>query len=350
MTGISGVRLDEVGPQVVTITQPGHGFVLPSFGFIPAVYNAVTGDYEGARADDITTAADVFVTRVLDANTFEIQEDAFLCVPSHGLTVGKWYVTSSTVAGDIDPYDAVTGSEAPIQYLAFPVDADNILLRMDPVYTQPFIPQDIAILDEWTMGADPVLSAGEDRILVVGVDWEDQVGSTLINSIEVGGVTGTLLVEQSIISGLQFGASYYYWTDAEIETMVGSTITLNWTAGAPTAFEESTVMLQFVDQVTPIVAVNSDSGTGGTDTLNANVNTVAGGYAFQNCGGGNPGMTFTNQGVGWVRKINSIIASADGVIDDKIITADATPELVEMDIAGSNRHTLVAASFRRRES
>ena len=332
------------------ITQTSHGLTLPAHGFLPLYYNAVTGDYEEAQADEVNTAADVLAVGFPDANTIEFQEGGLLYV-THGLTVGKWYVLSPSTAGGILPYDTVTGSDAKVQYLAFMLDADTVVIRVDPIFIEPFIPQDIEILEDWTQGAQPVtVSAGDDRILLVSVSWEDQSGSTLISAMTVGGQAGTLMAEQTIVSGIQAGTSVYYWNEAEIAAMSGTTLSLTWTSGAPTFFQTASALIENVDQTSPVVAVNSDSGTGGTDTLDADVNTIAGGYALQVVSGGNGGMGFTNNGSGWSRKLNLTITSADGVVDDKLISSSATPENVNMSITGSNRHVMAAGSFRRRES
>lgn len=346
---MTGVRLDELQENMIVVEQTAHGFVLPSYGVIPVYYNNANAQYELANADAISTAADALVVDVLDANNFVIQEGGVLFVEAHGLNVGEWYVLEEGTAGSIWSLTNVTGTDKNVQYLVFPSDADNLILRPDPIFVEDFfIPQDISILEDWAQGGNPTLTAGTNRFLLVAINWEDST-STLVNGISVGGVAGTELVEQSIISGFQHGTSVFYWTDDEIDTMVGSAISITWSAGAPSDFQQSHALLEHVDQTTPVVAVNTDSGTGGTDTLDADVNTVDGGYALLSSGGGNGGMGFTNNGTGWTRKLNLTITSADGVIDDKLITTDATPENVNMSITGSNRHVLAAASLRRQE-
>ena len=348
--GLQGVRVDELDINRIIVTQNGHGFTLPTYGIIPVYYNNANSQFEAANANAISTAADALVTEVIDANNFVIQESGTICVNSHGLNVGEWYVLRSGLAGLIWSLTNVTGVDQNVQYLCFPVDADNIIIRVDPIFVENFfIPQDISVLEDWAQGGSPTLTAGTNRFLIVGVNWEDQTGSTLVSDISVGGVSGTELVEQSIISGIQHGNSMFYWDDDEIDSMVGSAISITWSAGAPTNSQTSHVLLEHVDQNSPIVAVNTDSGTGGTDTLDADVNSVDGGYVVTNAGGGNTGMGFTNNGTGFTRKLNLTITSADGVVDDKLITADATPENVNMSITGSNRHVMSVASLRRQE-
>lgn len=333
-----------------TINQPSHGFVLPSYGILPVYYNSVNSQYELANANDISTAADALIVEIVDASNFIIQEGGILDKPSHGLTVGHWYVLRAGLAGLLFDYASLSGTDVNVQYLVFVLNSSKLILRPDPIFTRDFfVPQDISIVEEWAQGGNPTISAGTNRMLFVCVNWEDQTGTTDISSITVDGTAGTFVDDQTIVSGLQYGCSIYRWDEAQLDAMTGNTLVINWTAGAPEGFQPSYVLLEGVDQTSPVVATNSDSGAAATDTLDADVNSVDGGYVFLSAGGGNTGMGFTNNGTGWARKLDLTISSADGVIDDKIINADATPENVNVGITGSNRHVMVAVSLRRQE-
>ncbi len=335
----------------VTINQTAHGFTLPSYGILPVYYDNNTSQYVEANANSVDTAADALVVEIVDVDNFVIQESGVLNVAAHGLDVGKWHVLQDGVAGQLIAEDAQ--STPRVQYLAYPVNADNILLRPDPIFfREVFVPQDISVLEDWVQGTDPTLTAGTDRLLIVGVTWEDLGTAPFpsVSSIEVGGQTGTLIIEQSVIATFQNASSKWYFTDAQIEAMTNNVITINWNVRTPGDLQTFNAILEGVDQVNPIVQTNSDSGTGGTDTLDADVNALAGGYVTVTCAGGNTGMGFTNNGTGFTRKLNLTLGSADGVVDDKLITADATPENCNITVTGSNRHELLAASFRRRES
>lgn len=331
------------------VSQTAHGFTIPSWGFLPVYYNNVAGEYQRANANDTTTAADVFVVDIIDDDTFEIMENGYL-FGAHGLNVGEWYVLRSGLAGLIIGFTTLTGTDVNVQYLAFPVDANTLILRPDPIFTRDFfIPQDIAILENWIQGSIPTLTAGTDRILIASVIWEDDTG-TQVSNMQIGGQTAQLVTEQSITSGFQNGNSMCYWTDAQIELMTNNTLTINWTSGVPLSFQSASCIIEHVNQATPFNSTNTDSGAGSTDTLDADVNTLAGGYAVASASGGNTGMGFTNNGSGWTRKLDITITSADGVVDDKLISSAATPENVNFSISGSNRHVLIAAAFQRRES
>jgi len=332
------------------INQPSHGFTLPSIGVLPVYYNNVASEYQLAISDSINTGADAMIVEIIDSNNFVIQEGGSIASPAHGLVVGNWYVLSSTVAGELVNYATLSGNNVNVQYLIFVSDVDNLIIRMEPIYTRDFfIPQDISILEDWIQGSMPTLTAGTDRILLAGVVWEDNTG-TLVSDMSIGGESGTLVVEQSIISGFQQATSIYYWTDSQIDLMINNTLTVTWSSGTPIDFQEFGAILEYVDQTTPFNAINTDSGTGSPDIMDADVNTISGGYAIAVGGSGNSGVTFNNNGTGWTRKLNLTISSADGVVDDKLISSDATPENVNFTLIGSNRHTLVAAAFQRRET
>ena len=339
-------EIHNIGPIYKTINQV-NTFTLPSRGFAPMRYNN-SGQLELASTPD--DEADVIAIG-FTGTTITIQEGGILNSPAHGETVGEWLVLDST-AGEVVSFDTLTGTNVSVQYLAIPIDADNILLRVDPLFVRDFfIPQDISINRDWLEGTGTVTApAGTNRLLIMSIIWEDVTGGTnSVSDVQIGGVSGdSKIIEQGILSGIQGGASVFIWKDADIENFVGTAVTVTWTLAAPT-FQVAHVVLDGVDQVNPVVQTNSDSGVGGTDTLDADVNAVDGGYVFLTSMGGNAGMGFTNNGTGFTRKIDYTIASADGVTDDKLITADATPENVNVSITGSNRHVLVSGSLRRQE-
>lgn len=334
------------------ITQTAHGFSIPSNGILPLVYNNTSGLYEAAQADSVESAADVVAVQIIDVNTILMMENGVITVLNHGLDVGEWYVLSDTTAGGLASLQDVTGTDKNIQYIAFPVNANEIIVRVDPMFVEDFSPElPVSILEEWTEDAanTVALTSGANRMLLVEVSWEDSAANS-VSSVTVGGVAGTLVVEQTIASGFAVGTHLYSWDDATIDTMVGNAIVVTFGAGAVNVSNVSSVMLENVNQVTPVIAINSDSFSGADSTLIANVNSEADGYVVVSAAGNNVGTTFTNNGVGFTRKIDKDLSAstgADGVIDDKLITADASPETISITTAGSFRHALIAASFGR---
>lgn len=327
------------------VTQVAHGLSIPSFGFLPVYYNNVSGLYEPANANDVTTAADAVVVDIPDSDTLTIQEQGYI-YGTHGLDIGKWYVLRAGLAGLILPLDTLTGSEANVQYLCFVADSETLVLRMDPIFTKDLSGPAISILENWVQGSPPTISAGTNRMMQININWEDSV-TNAVTGVTMGGVAATLVEEQTITSGFSQGCHVFCWLESEIAAMVGSAVVLTWSNGTAQSFQTSYALFENVNQVTPIVDTNTDSGTGGTDTLDADVDTEEDGYVFVVCSGGNAGMGFTNNGTGFTRQLDLVYSSADGVLDDKFVTADTTQDNINMSITGSNRHVMVASSYRK---
>lgn len=328
----------------IRITQTAHTFTIPSFGFLPVYYNNLTGNYERANANDLATAADALVVDVIDANTFEIQEGGYLNVPLHGLDVGKWYVLRDGLAGLILPLD--THLSENVQYLCFILDENNILLRVDPMFVSEVDGPAISELQSWVQGGTPTIPSGNNRMFILNVHWEDDVANS-VASVTVGGVAGASVVSQVVTSGFSNGAHCFMWKEAEIASMGGTAVIVNWNSGVPLSSQYSYATYENVHQTLGTIATNSDSGTGATDTLDADVNAEADGLVIAAAGGGNSGMGFTNNGTGWTRELDITISSADGIVDTKLITSDTNPENVNISITGSNRHVLIACSHRK---
>ena len=326
------------------VSQTAHGFTVPSYGVLPVYYNNVTGNYEEAQADDVGTAADAVVVSVLDADTFEIQEGGFV-YGAHGLDVGKWHVLDDSTAGEAVALDAYTSEN--VQYLFFTVDANTILLRLDPIYVRSVEGPAISVLQNWVQQATaPTVPAGTNRMQQININWEDDVTNG-IASVTIGGVAATLVEEQTITSGFSQGCHVFCIIESEIAAVVGNTVVITWNNGVPLSFSTAFASFENINQITPVVDTNTDSGLGTPDTMDADVTAEEDGYVFVCASGGNDPITFTNNGTGFTRQLDLTIASADGVIDDKFITVDTLSENVNMTLTGSNRHVMVAASYRK---
>jgi hypothetical protein len=106
------------------VNQPGHGFTLTNNIPIPA-YNDLTGTVIAAQADDFGTLSAYYITRIIDADNFVIQNNGIIDAPGHGLKVGCYYFLSDTVAGDVtDVQPTVTIQDT----VFFIVDANCIIL------------------------------------------------------------------------------------------------------------------------------------------------------------------------------------------------------------------------------
>ena len=120
-TDVSGQLVKSGVSNTITVTQATHGFTQ-----LDVIYNNV-GTWEKAQADDADTLAIAMVTEVIDTDNFKYISVGQVNITSHGLTVGQYYYTSTTTAGDlvITPPDGLTEFSNPICYV---LDADNLLI------------------------------------------------------------------------------------------------------------------------------------------------------------------------------------------------------------------------------
>ena len=82
-----------------SVNQVGHGFTLPSFGFIPVYDNA--GTWTKAIGSASSTYQDAVIIEVTDVDNFVIQRQGYVNIANHGLAVGRDYYLSDDDAGEI---------------------------------------------------------------------------------------------------------------------------------------------------------------------------------------------------------------------------------------------------------
>jgi hypothetical protein len=82
-----------------SVNQVGHGFTLPSFGFIPVYDNA--GTWTKAIGSASSTYQDAVIIEVTDIDNFVIQRQGYVNIANHGLAVGRDYYLSDDDAGEI---------------------------------------------------------------------------------------------------------------------------------------------------------------------------------------------------------------------------------------------------------
>jgi hypothetical protein len=105
------------------INQPGHGFSLTNNIPLPAFLNGST--VELAQADDENTLSAFFITRIIDANNFEIRFNGIHEVPSHGLTVGNYYYLDNSIAGEVTIAEPLNSLDDVVFYV---LDGNNLVL------------------------------------------------------------------------------------------------------------------------------------------------------------------------------------------------------------------------------
>lgn len=112
------------------VTDPAHGFSLPSFGVLPVKYGV--GGFELAQADSTANSADTLVVSIPGVNTLRLQNHGPLTVPGHGLTVGHWYVLDPDVPGNIISESAL-GPLDLLQYVLFVASTTQLILSVEPM-------------------------------------------------------------------------------------------------------------------------------------------------------------------------------------------------------------------------
>lgn len=89
------------------ITQTAHGLSVPTSGVLPLRWNTSLSKWVPADASSVTNSATVYLTRVVDANTFELTPSGFIFKTAHGLTVGTDYYLSPLVPGGLVPLSSL---------------------------------------------------------------------------------------------------------------------------------------------------------------------------------------------------------------------------------------------------
>ena len=118
----------------------------------------------------------------------------------------------------------------------------------------------VTILDAWTTGTTYAVSAGTDRLLLVGVYGEDSGAIASINTVTWGGQTLTEIGEATVGTGYSNLVWMGYLNDSGIAAASGSTIVATWSGTTPNeSVLYAAVTLDTVDQTTPIG--NSSTGT-----------------------------------------------------------------------------------------
>ena len=82
-----------------SVNQVGHGFTLPSYGFIPVYDNS--GTWTAAIGSASSTYQQAVIVEVTDVDNFVIQRQGYVNIAGHGLAVGRDYYLSDDDAGEI---------------------------------------------------------------------------------------------------------------------------------------------------------------------------------------------------------------------------------------------------------
>ena len=106
-----------------TVTQAAHGFTISNNIPIPARLSGAT--YVAAQANSNSTLSAFYITRIIDANTFEVRQQGIHNAPSHGLTTGQYYFLDADTAGTVTSTEPLNSINDVVWYI---IDANNMLL------------------------------------------------------------------------------------------------------------------------------------------------------------------------------------------------------------------------------
>gem|GEM_PF-3627327 len=125
----------------------------------------------------------------------------------------------------------------------------------------------VSILDVFSIGNTKAISAGANRLLLVGVHTEDSGTSVNVNTVTYGGQLLTEVDDEQLGGGYANGMWVGYLDEAGIALASGSTIVPSYTGGTPdNGVLYSSVVLENVDQTTSVSA-----WSGNTDTTSTTV-------------------------------------------------------------------------------
>ncbi|MDC1205571.1 LamG domain-containing protein, partial [Candidatus Pacebacteria bacterium] len=121
----------------------------------------------------------------------------------------------------------------------------------------------VGILDAFSTGTTKTISAGTDRLLVVGIHSEDSLTNVDVDTVTYGGQTLTQLQDEQIGTGFANGMWVGYLVDADIQAAVGTAINDTWIGGTPDVVRlYSAVVYDNVDQTTPVSGSSASSSQG----------------------------------------------------------------------------------------
>ena len=110
----------DVGAGTMIVSQTAHGFTLPVYGFIPATFDGTT--WTAADTSNAENLQDAYITKIIDANTFEISYAGFINVTGHTLTAGNYYFLQDDGSIGLNTDPNINS------LVVFVVDANNLLL------------------------------------------------------------------------------------------------------------------------------------------------------------------------------------------------------------------------------
>lgn len=201
----------------------------------------------------------------------------------------------------------------------------------------------VSVLNSWVEGEGAITitdnSTGE-RLLLFMLVAEDDNSGRILDSIEIGGVKLTEFAYDTVGSAFVIHVGIYYLLDADIPN-TGATVTQYW-AGVPDDTAEATVILEGVDQSTPITDGAVSISGSSDDTSIIVLDHGAGDYTASSVLGSSSGRT-----IAWTNATEileytigqssaALAADAEGSGGSSTITATFSSALTRRILSGCN--------------
>lgn len=160
---------------------------------------------------------------------------------------------------------------------------------------QPPLASGVTIVDGFTSGTTKTISAGINRLLVVGIFAEDSATNADIDTVTYGGETMTEIHDEQITTVFTNAVWVGYLDETGMSAAIGNTISPTWVGGTPdSSVLYSSVVLGHVDQVNPISGWSADSAASvATLQATSSLSVADGDRTLYFTGVGSGGVTHT---------------------------------------------------------
>jgi len=140
---------------------------------------------------------------------------------------------------------------------------------------------DISVIRGWEEDDSQVeipVSVEQNKFVLVPVYWEDSAGAPSLTGATLGGIPGTILLQDSTVTTFGNGIAFVYWTDAQYNSLPALADPVFIFSSAPDTLQYSSVVYANVHQTSIPVDSGSNSNNGDlnfSDTLTAEDGGVA---------------------------------------------------------------------------
>jgi hypothetical protein len=172
----------------------------------------------------------------------------------------------------------------------------------------------------WTTGLTHTVGAGNDRLLVFMVGYENGT-DTLVSTVKYGGQTLTRI--NGVVVGSADRIELWYLKEAGIVAATNTTFVVTWGGAAPSVPHYAATTIQNVDQTTPVVASAVNSTNASTpNPLPIAVSVTSDGMAVAAAISGNTGSFTWNNG--WTEGTDQSLTSSTSTSADHFEAANGT--------------------------